>query len=54
MEQTDEEAIQMEENMDVFKRAWLFLYAAAGENIGFEVRPVEGVETDGEQEEQSA
>mgnify|MGYP001063569195 CR=1 FL=1 len=29
----------MGENMDIFAKAWLFLYVAAGENIGFEVRP---------------
>lgn len=28
----------MEENMDIFAKAWLFLYVAAGENIGFEVK----------------
>ena len=26
---------------ELFKKAWLFLYAAAGENIGFEVKPAE-------------
>lgn len=26
---------------ELFKKAWLFLYAAAGENIGFDVRPAE-------------
>ena len=26
---------------ELFKKAWLFLYAAAGDNIGFEVKPAE-------------
>lgn len=25
----------MDEKMDAFKKAWLYTYAAAGENIGF-------------------
>lgn len=26
---------------ELFKKAWLFVYAAAGENIGFDIGPAE-------------
>lgn len=29
----------MNKEMDNFKRAWLYTYAAAGENIGFVISP---------------
>ena len=35
---------------ELFRKAWLFLYAAAGKNIGFEVKPVEDFQQDDAEE----
>lgn len=43
----------MTEN-ELFREAYLFLYAAAGENIGFYVRPVTPQETEKGQDKKPA
>lgn len=43
----------MTEN-ELFRKAYLFLYAAAGKNIGFDVRPVTPQEDEKEQDKKPA
>ena len=39
---------------ELFQKAWLFLYKAAGENIGFEIKPKDHADPEPYQEKQSA
>lgn len=36
---------------ELFRKAFLFLYAAAGENIGFDIKPVDPEEKENQQDQ---
>jgi len=50
MEQTFKEVPRMTED-ELFAKAWLFLYQAAGKNIGFDVKLAEKPEEKAEKKE---